>query len=106
MKVSKGQSQPEIVAAAFLILYMVLGSPFLYQVLTVTQLMLFLIKNAEFEPNSNRFNLNSSSVDMSFEFVFLVMSSRYLARRGLWLIRKVQYPFRASHDRCAARHLS
>ena len=36
MKVSKGgkgQSQPEIVAAAFLILYMVLGSPFLYQVL-------------------------------------------------------------------------
>ena len=32
MKVSKGQSRPEIVAAAFLILYMVLGSPFLYQV--------------------------------------------------------------------------
>ena len=28
MKVSKGQSQPEIVAAAFLILYMVLGRPF------------------------------------------------------------------------------
>ena len=27
MKVSKWQSQPEIVAAAFLILYMVLGSP-------------------------------------------------------------------------------
>ena len=38
MKVSKGQSQPEIVAAAFLILYMALGSPFLYQVLIVTQL--------------------------------------------------------------------
>ena len=36
MKVSKGQSQPEMVAAAFLILYMVLGSPFLYQVLIVT----------------------------------------------------------------------
>ena len=36
MKVSKGQSRPEIVAAAFLILYMVLGSPFLYQVLIVT----------------------------------------------------------------------
>ena len=28
MKVSKEQSQPEIVAAAFLSLYMVLGSPF------------------------------------------------------------------------------
>ena len=38
MKVSKGQSQPEIVAAAFLILYMVLGSPFVYQVFIVTQL--------------------------------------------------------------------
>ena len=39
MKVSKGQSQPEIVAAAFLILYMVLGSPFLYRsVLIVTRL--------------------------------------------------------------------
>ena len=36
MKVSKGQSQPEIVAAAFPILYMVLCSPFLYQVLIVT----------------------------------------------------------------------
>ena len=35
MKVSKGQSQPEIVAAAFLLLCMVLGSPFLYQVLIV-----------------------------------------------------------------------
>ena len=32
-----GQYQPEIVAAAFLLLYMVLGSPFLYQVLIVTQ---------------------------------------------------------------------
>ena len=30
MKVSKGQSQPEIVAAAFLLLYMVPGSPCLY----------------------------------------------------------------------------
>ena len=38
MKVSKGQSQPEIVVAAFLLLYMVLGSPFLYQVLIVTHL--------------------------------------------------------------------
>ena len=28
MKVSKGRSQPEIVVAAFLILYMVLGRPF------------------------------------------------------------------------------
>ena len=37
MKNGKGQSQPEIVAAAFLILYMVLGSPFVYQVLIVTQ---------------------------------------------------------------------
>ena len=37
MKVRKGQSQPEIVAAAFLVLYMVLGSPFVYQVLIVTQ---------------------------------------------------------------------
>ena len=36
MKVSKGRSQPEIGAAAFLILYMVLGLPFLYQVLIVT----------------------------------------------------------------------
>ena len=39
MQVSKGQSQPEIVAAASLILYMVLGSPFLYQVLIVTQMV-------------------------------------------------------------------
>ena len=38
MKVSKGQSQPEIAAAAFVILYMVLGSPFLYQVLIVTHM--------------------------------------------------------------------
>ena len=38
MKVRKGQAQPEIVAAAFLNLYMVLGSPFLYQVLIVTHL--------------------------------------------------------------------
>ena len=37
MKVSKGQSQPEIVAAAFIILYMVLGSPFL-QVLIETHI--------------------------------------------------------------------
>ena len=34
----KGKTQPEIVSAAFLILYMVLGSPFLYQVLIVTHL--------------------------------------------------------------------
>ena len=40
MKVSKGQSQPEIVAAAFLIRYMVLGRPFYYRVLIVTQLIL------------------------------------------------------------------
>ena len=38
MKVSKGQSQPKIAAAAFLILYMVLGSPFLYQVLIATHM--------------------------------------------------------------------
>ena len=38
MKVSKGKTQPEIVAAAFLVVYMVLGSPFLYQVLIATQL--------------------------------------------------------------------
>ena len=38
MKVSKGQSQPEIVAAAFLLLYMVLGIDHLYQVLMVTHL--------------------------------------------------------------------
>ena len=37
MKVSKGQSQPEIVAAAFSIPYMVLGSSFVYQVLIMTQ---------------------------------------------------------------------
>ena len=36
MKESTGQSQPEIVAAAFLILYMVLGRPFYYRVLIVT----------------------------------------------------------------------
>ena len=36
MKVSKGQSQPEIAAAAFLILHMVLGRPFLYRVLIMT----------------------------------------------------------------------
>ena len=39
MKVSKGQSQPKIAAAAFLILYMVLDSPFLHQVLIVTQVV-------------------------------------------------------------------
>ena len=38
MKASKGHSQPEMVAAAFPILYMVRGSPFLYQVLIVTHL--------------------------------------------------------------------
>ena len=37
MKVSKGQSQPEIVAAAFLILYMLLGRPFEYRVLIAAQ---------------------------------------------------------------------
>ena len=42
MKVSKGQSQPEIVAAAFLFLYMVLGSPFLYRVLIATHMYWFL----------------------------------------------------------------
>ena len=36
MKVSTGQSQPEIVAAAFLILRMVLGRPFSYRALIVT----------------------------------------------------------------------
>ena len=35
MKVSKGQSQPEIVAAAFLILYMVLGSHFLVLIVMI-----------------------------------------------------------------------
>ena len=39
MKVGKGQSQPEIVAAAFRILYLVRGSPFLHHVLIVTQLL-------------------------------------------------------------------
>ena len=39
MKVSKGQSQPELVAAAFLILHMALDSPFLHRsVLIVTHL--------------------------------------------------------------------
>ena len=38
MKVSKGQSQPEIVTAAFLVLYMVLGRPFQYRVLIVTHM--------------------------------------------------------------------
>ena len=41
MKVSKGESQPEIVAAAFLILYMAVGSPFLYQVFIVTHVRFF-----------------------------------------------------------------
>ena len=36
MKDSKGQSQPEIAAAAFLFLYMVLGRPFQHRVLIVT----------------------------------------------------------------------
>ena len=35
MKVSKGQSQPSIAAAAFLILYMVMGRQFEYRVLIV-----------------------------------------------------------------------
>ena len=42
MKVSKGQSQPEIVAAAILILYTVLASPFFYRGLIVTQMRLGL----------------------------------------------------------------
>ena len=37
MKVSKGRSQPQVGAAVFSIPYMVLGSPFLYQVLILTQ---------------------------------------------------------------------
>ena len=37
MKVSKGQSQPYIVAAALVFPYMVLGQPFEYRVLIVTQ---------------------------------------------------------------------
>ena len=41
MKISKGQSQPEIVAAAFLILYMVLGRPWKY-VSIVTRLFLLV----------------------------------------------------------------
>ena len=40
MTVSKGQSQPQIAAAAFFILYLVLGRPFLYQVLIMTHLRL------------------------------------------------------------------
>ena len=47
MKVRKGQSQPEIVAAAFLFLYMVLGSPFLYQVLIVTHMSFTVVWSPE-----------------------------------------------------------
>ena len=43
MKVSKGKTHPEIVAAAFPIVYVVLGSPFLYQVLIVTQVTVRLL---------------------------------------------------------------
>ena len=43
VKVSKGQSQPEIVSDIRLLsslhIYMVLGSPFLYQVLIMTQML-------------------------------------------------------------------
>ena len=39
-QVSKGQSQPELGAAAFLVLYMVPGIPFEYQVLIVTHFVL------------------------------------------------------------------
>ena len=42
MKVSKGQSQPKIVAATFFVLYMVLRSPFLCHVLIVTHMVLFV----------------------------------------------------------------
>ena len=42
MKARKGRSQPEIAAAAFLILYIFLGSPFLCRVLIATQ-MTFLL---------------------------------------------------------------
>ena len=47
IKVSKGQSQPQIAAAAFLTPYMVLGRPFQYQVLMVTHMLflLFLLHN-------------------------------------------------------------
>ena len=40
MKVSKEQSQPETVAAAFPILYVILGALFLYQVLIVAHMKL------------------------------------------------------------------
>ena len=51
MKVSKGESQPEIVAAAFLILYMVLDAPFLYRsVLIVTH----VASEARGTPSSSR----------------------------------------------------
>ena len=43
MKFSKGRSQPQIAAAAFLVLYMVLGGPCLYRVLIVTQLWFDLV---------------------------------------------------------------
>ena len=46
MKVSKGQSQPEIVAAVFLIMYMVLGRPFQYRVLIVTHLFISRVQVA------------------------------------------------------------
>ena len=52
MRVSKGQSQPEIAAAAFLILYMVLGSPFVYQVLIVTQVSPTATFGTLAEPNT------------------------------------------------------
>ena len=38
MKVSKGKTQPELGAAAFLVPYMVLGYSFVYRVLIMTHL--------------------------------------------------------------------
>ena len=85
MKVSKGQSQAEVAAAAFLILYMVLGSPFLYQVLIATHLKHLLSSSTLtlVAAGSQRWlfvgalGMNSSSLSIGFQ------TSRALGDRPL-----------------------
>ena len=45
MKVSKGQSKAQVAAAAFLIIYMDLGRPLQYRVLSMTHIWIVLLSN-------------------------------------------------------------
>ena len=87
MKVSKGQSQPQIVAAAFLVLHMVLGRPFFYRVLIVTQMAFNVV---------TWFPLTTKCLGYASHFAFRFESSvlnlhlsgpgqlRHVVRMGTW----------------------